>query len=92
MENSNGLDNKNIITISVYPADEGFGCTSIEPKNIPLTSEYSIALTIAHGMVKMALERPDIIFDEGVESLTNPKNEYNVTLEDMLKLKKNRLH
>ena len=43
-------------------------------------------------MVKMALERPDIIFDEGVESLTNPKNEYNVTLEDMLKLKKNRLH
>ena len=88
----NGLDTKNVITISVFPSDEGFGCSVIEPKYAPLTQAFSIALTIAHGMVKMALERPDIIFDEGVESLTNPKNEYNVTLEDMLKLKKNRLH
>ena len=88
----NGIDTKGAITISVYPSEKGFVCTITEPKYSPLTAEYSVALTIAHGMVKMALERPDIIFDEGVESLTNPKNEYNVTLEDMLKLKKNRLH
>jgi len=89
----NGLDTKNIITISVYPADEGFGCTIIEPKNMPLTSDYSVALTIAHGMVKMALERPDIIFDEGVQSLSNPReDESKVSLEDMIKLKKSRLH
>jgi len=60
----NGLDTKNIITISVYPADEGFGCTIIEPKNMPLTSDYSVALTIAHGMVKMALERPEVLEED----------------------------
>ena len=76
----NGVNSKNIITISVYPSEEGFGCTLVEPTKIPLTADYSVALTIAHGMVKMALERPDIIFDEGVESLTNPKNEYNETV------------
>ena len=89
----NGLDTKNIITISVYPADEGFGCTIIEPKNMPLTSDYSVALTIAHGMVKMALERPDIIFDEGVDALANPKENDNIiNMNDMINKKKDRLN
>ena len=92
----NGLDTKNVITISVYPSEEGFGCSVIEPKYAPLTQAFSIALTIAHGMVKMALERPDIIFDEGVESLANPtspaEEEVLVSINDIMKLKKDRLH
>ena len=92
----NGLDTKNVITISVYPSDEGFGCSVKEPKYAPLTQAFSIALTIAHGMVKMALERPDIIFDEGVESLANPtspaEEEVLVSINDIMKLKKDRLH
>ena len=89
----NGTDPKNIITISVCPSIEGFICTIVEPKEMPLSADYSVALTIAHGMVKMALEKPDIIFDAGVESLTNPAEESSiVTLVDMLKLKKDRLH
>ena len=74
----NGLDTKNVITISVYPSDEGFGCSVIEPKYAPLTQAFSIALTIAHGMVKMALERPDIIFEEGVDALANPQENENI--------------
>ena len=88
----NGVDTKNIITISVYPAEEGFVCTITEPNKMPLTADYSIALTIAHGMVKMALERPDIIFDEGVEALSTPKTDTVVSVEDMIKLKKRKLH
>ena len=89
----NGVDTKSIITISVYPAEEGFVCTITEPNNkMPLTSDYSIALTIAHGMVKMALERPDIIFDEGVEALATPQTDTVVSVEDMIKLKKRKLH
>tara|TARA_R100000008_G_scaffold35084_1_gene19926 strand:- start:153 stop:440 length:288 start_codon:yes stop_codon:yes gene_type:complete len=87
---------KNMITITVYPAEEGFGCAVIEPKEIPLTSEYSIALTIAHGMVKMALENPNIIFDAGVESLTklgdNEPNKGTVSITDMINKKKHKLH
>ena len=88
----NGVDTKNIITISVYPAEEGFVCTITEPNKMPLTADYSIALTIAHGMVKMALERPDIIFDEGVEALATPQTDTVVSVEDMIKLKKRKLH
>ena len=70
-----------------------FVCTIAEPKELPLTADYSVALTIAHGMVKMALERPDIIFDEGVEALSNPIEEDTVvSINDMVKLKKRRLH
>ena len=89
----NGVNHKNIITISVYPSDKGFVCTIAEPKELPLTADYSVALTIAHGMVKMALERPDIIFHEGVEALSNPIEEDTVvSINDMVKLKKRRLH
>ena len=89
----NGLDTKNVITISVYPSDEGFGCSVIEPKYAPLTQAFSIALTIAHGMVKMALERPDIIFDEGVDALANPKENDNIiNMNDMINKKKDRLN
>ena len=89
----NGINPKNIITISVCPSTKGFVCTISEPKEMPLSEDYAVALTIAHGMVKMALERPDIIFDEGVESLSKPvKNNTVVSIEDMVKLKKDRLH
>ena len=89
----NGTDTKSAITISVYPSEDGFVCTIIEPKYSPLTVDYSVALTIAHGMVRMALERPDIIFDEGVNALANPlDNDTVININDMVKLKKDKLH
>ena len=88
----NGIDTKGAITISVYPSEKGFVCTITEPKYSPLTADYSVALTIAHGMVKMALERPDIIFDEGIEALSTPRTDTVVSVNDMIKLKKRKLH
>ena len=68
-------------------------CTLTEPKQMPLTADYSIALTIAHGMIRMALERPDIIFDEGINALANPRdNDTVINVNDMAKLKKDKLH
>ena len=87
------VDTKNVVTITVFPSKDGFGCTVTEPKMSPLTQEFSVALTIAHGMVRMALERPDIIFDEGVNSLANPlDNDTVINIKDMIKLKKDKLH
>jgi|TARA_R110000823_G_scaffold233566_2_gene359910 hypothetical protein len=89
----NGIDTKGAITISVYPSEKGFVCTITEPKYSPLTAEYSVALTIAHGMVKMALERPDIIFDEGVDALANPQENDNIiNINEMMNKKKDRLN
>ena len=89
----NGLDATDVITISVSPSKEGFICSVTEPKYAPLTQEFSVALTIAHGMVKMALERPDIIFDEGVDALANPQGSNNIiNINDMMNKKKDRLN
>ena len=41
----------------------------------------------------MALERPDIIFDEGINALANPRdNDTVINVNDMAKLKKDKLH
>jgi len=86
MAKENGIDTQNSITISIYPSDDGFGCAVAEPQYAPLTKSFSIALTIAHGMVKMALERPDIVFDEGVDALANPvESDAVISINDMVK-------
>ena len=86
-----GVDKLNFITIAVHPAKEGFACMVLEKDNPPMTKEYSIALTIAHGMVKMALDRPDLVFDEGVDAMSNPSNKL-IDMNDILNNKKRKLH
>ena len=86
-----GVDKLNFITIAVHPAKEGFACMVLEKDNPPMTKEYSIALTIAHGMVKMALDRPDLVFEEGVDAMANPSNKL-IDMNDILNNKKRKLH
>ena len=87
-----GIDKLNFITIAVHPAKEGFACLVLEKDNPPMTKEYSIALTMAHGMVKMALERPDLIFDEGVDAMSNPSYNKFININEILANKKRKLH
>ena len=87
-----GIDKLNFITIAVHPAKEGFACMVLEKDNPPMTKEYSIALTIAHGMVKMALDRPDLVFDEGVDAMANPSYNKLIDMNDIINNKKRKLH
>ena len=87
-----GVDKLNFITIAVHPAKEGFACLVLEKDNPPMTKEYSIALTIAHGMVKMALDRPDLVFDEGVDAMANPSYNKLIDMNDIIINKKRKLH
>jgi len=87
-----GVDKLNFITIAVHPAEGGFACLVLEKDNPPLTQSYHIALTIAHGMVKMALDHPDIIFDEGVDAMTNPPTNKLIDIKDVMLNKKRKLH
>ena len=86
-----GIDKLNFITIAVHPAKEGFACLVLEKDNPPMTKEYSIALTIAHGMVKMALDRPDLVFEEGVDAIANPSNKL-IDINDIMINKKRKLN
>ena len=84
------------ITIKVYPAEGGFGIVITEPKFATFTEETGIALTIAHGMVNMALTDPSTVFDEGVNALGKLDNEEvvdkKVDMTDVMKEKKRRLN
>ena len=88
----NGDDREARITIAVYPSEKGFSCAVTEPNIPPLTSDYNIALTIAHGMVRLALDNPDLIFDAGMDSLSNPKEDLVADLVDLLEERKKRLN
>ena len=87
-----GVDKLNFITIAVHPAKEGFACMVLEKDNPPNSHEYIVALTIAHGMVKMALDRPDLIYDEGIDAIQNPKKDSLVDIQDIIINKKRKLH
>jgi len=87
-----GIDKLNFITIAIHPAKEGFACMVLEKDNPPNSHEYIVALTIAHGMVKIALERPDLIYDEGIDAIQNPAKNSLVEIEKMLINKKRKLH
>ena len=87
-----GIDKVNFITIAVHPAKEGFACLVLERDNPPLTKEYSIALTMAHGMVKLALDRPDLVFDEGVDAMSNPSQNKLIDIQEIIRNRKRRLN
>ena len=87
-----GVDKLNFITIAVHPAKDGFACLVLEKDNPPSTQDYHIALTIAHGMVKMALDRPDIIFDEGMDAMSNPSPNKFIDIKEVMLNKKRKLN
>ena len=87
-----GVDKLNFITIAVHPAEGGFACLVLEKDDPPLTQDYSVALTIAHGMVKMALDHPDIIFDEGVDAMMNPSPNKLINIKEVMLNKKRKLN
>ena len=76
----------------MYPSEKGFSCSITEPATPMVSHDYSIALTIAHGMVKLALDNPDLIFDAGMDSLSNPKEDLVADLVDFLEKRKKRLN
>ena len=86
----------NNITITVYPAEGGFGIVITEPKMVPFTEETGIALTIAHGMVNMALTDPSSVFDKGVDALAKLDGDEpvdkTVDMAEVMKTKKRKLN
>ena len=42
-------------------------------------------------MVKMALDRPDLVFEEGVDAMANPSNKL-IDINDIINNKKRKLH
>jgi|TARA_R100000742_G_C4277388_1_gene99217 hypothetical protein len=83
---------KEAILVSILPTDNGFACTVLPSNNAPQVESYAVALTIAHGMVKVSVEEPDYIFDKGIQAMQETSSENRVSFEDLLTKRKEKLH
>tara|TARA_R110002126_G_scaffold153016_1_gene300245 strand:+ start:494 stop:787 length:294 start_codon:yes stop_codon:yes gene_type:complete len=89
-------DNKNIdlfssVSVLITNHDSGFSLGIIDPKP---SDERDIASYIAKGMVQMAMDRPEELYEAGVKAFENSllsiednTEEYNDNVLDLIEFK-----
>lgn len=64
------------VNISIDPTDTGFSCVITEDKEESVQDEqYYMCCTIARGMVRLAVENPELVFSEGVKYMEEESRE-----------------
>ena len=84
------------VKIYITSTPEGFSCGIIDEHSYA-SEDYYISLTLAKGMLRLLLNNPDLIFDEGLMSLGEDFNstvEHGVAmdLKEFLEKRKKKLH
>jgi len=79
---NNVIQEKDIKPVRLYvmATPTGFACGIID-EDLYNTEEYYISLTLARGMLRLALKNPDLVFDEGVLSLGEDFTQEDVSLD-----------
>tara|TARA_X000001382_G_scaffold120111_1_gene101434 strand:+ start:2139 stop:2405 length:267 start_codon:yes stop_codon:yes gene_type:complete len=80
------------IYISIDPTDEGYECNVLPPTNMPKVENYAVALTMAYGMVKAAMDDPNWIFEYGIDAMHEQKETNSISFEEILKRRRERLN
>jgi len=92
---NNIIQEKDIKPVRLYvmATPSGFACGIID-EDLYNTEEYYISLTLARGMLRLALKNPDLVFDEGVLSLGEDFIQESVSLDfkEFLEKRKNKLN
>ena len=92
-KSNSGLDNidfNNAVKIYLSPTSTGFACGISD--NIKINSDaMGIIMTLARGMMKLVLENPDLVFDEGIRDL-NLANEKKFDFETFMKNRRSKLN
>ena len=88
------VDFNKAITIFISPTDTGFACGV---SNEPIDSEQmGILMTLARGMMRLALQNPDFVFDEGIKDIYDnskePRKSDEVDFSKFLEQRKNKLN
>ena len=81
------------VRLYVMATPTGFACGIID-EDLYNTEEYYISLTLARGMLRLALKNPDLVFDEGVLSLGEDFRQEGISLDfkEFLEKRKNKLN
>ena len=92
---NNIIQEKDIKPVRLYvmATPSGFACGIID-EDLYNTEEYYISLTLARGMLRLALKNPDLVFDEGVLSLGEDFIQESASLDfkEFLEKRKNKLN
>ncbi len=83
---------KKPIFISIDPTDTGYECNVLPPVDMPKVESYAVALTMAYGMVKAAIEDPGWVFDYGIDAMHEQKDKLSISFEEILKRRRERLN
>jgi len=88
------VDFNKAIMIYISPTDTGFACGV---SNEPIDSEQmGILMTLARGMMRLALQNPDFVFDEGIKDIYDkykePRKSDEVDFSKFLEQRKNKLN
>ena len=88
------VDFNKAITIFISPTDTGFACGVA---NEPINSEkMGILMTLARGMMRLVLQNPDFVFDEGIKDIYDnskaPRKSDEVDFSKFLEQRKNKLN
>ena len=85
---------KKILPVKVYIAqtEKGFSCGIID-EHLYHTNDYYVSLTLARGMLRLALKNPDMVFDEGILAMGEEmESEDNLDFEKFLEKRRKKLH
>ena len=81
----------NSVSVIITPHKKGFTCGIIDPK---LPAERDICSYIAKGLVQMAMDRPEELYEAGVKAFENSllsiednTEEYNDNVLDLIEFK-----
>ena len=93
-KNNSGLENidfDNAIKIYISQTSTGFVCGISDKVNIQSES-MGIVMTLARGMMKLVLENPDLVFDEGMRDLDLLSKETEIDFQTFLKHRRSKLN
>ena len=80
------------VKIYVKQTEKGFTCGIID-EQLYSTNDYYVSLTLARGMLRLALKNPDMVFDEGIMAMGEEmESEDNLDFEKFLEKRRKKLN
>ena len=80
------------VKLYVKQTEKGFTCGIID-EQLYSTNEYYVSLTLARGMLRLALNNPDMVFDEGILAMGEEmESEDDLDFEKFLEKRRKKLN
>ena len=92
---NNVIKEKELQPVKLYitATPNGFACGIID-EDLYNTEDYYISLTLAKGMLRLALKNPNLVFDEGVLSMGEDfiQDDIDIDFKEFLEKRKGKLN